>query len=116
MDVEVVKVTRRYDPYANVDVLDVLTRLPIAGGTPEQHPIIVPLPALVNRRAVYGLATDEEALEAVLREHATRLNALPGDGHPDPRIARMGGLRRDVTVKIGDRGSLCTALAGGQQG
>lgn len=68
-----------------------------AEGVP--HLISVTDAALADRRRVYGLASDEAALRAILREHATRLGALAPSSHADAQIARYGGLRRDVQVE-----------------
>ncbi len=77
--------------------------------------IHVPVEAVANRKAVYGLATDEEALTAILNEHATREYGLgpvtPPEGEPwrnplDEKMARMGGLRTDVTIRQGTEADL----------
>lgn len=65
---------------------------------PQEHIIIVPLDALASRRTIYGLATDDEALDAILKEHGKWLGGL--DDSDDPRLNRLGGLRRDVTVSL----------------
>jgi hypothetical protein len=63
----------------------------------------IPLAAIENRKAVYGLATDEEAITAILKEHATRELSLGDDSHANARIARMGGLRQDVEIEREDK-------------
>lgn len=59
-------------------------------------PVAVPLPALADRMAVYGLDSEEEALNAILREHAVRLGHA--EPHSEDRRGRMGGLHPNVTV------------------
>jgi hypothetical protein len=45
--------------------------------TPEAHTITIMDGALANRRELYGLATYDEALQMLICEQASRLNALP---------------------------------------
>lgn len=66
----------------------------------------IPAAAIPNRMALYGLGTEAEAIEAILREHATRELHLPDHDHVDPKIARMGGLRQDVTIRQGSEADL----------
>lgn len=69
------------------------------------HRIIVPRGAILNRMRDYGLGSQHEAIRAIVREHAKRLNDLP-DGDEDvpmnrrnaATLRRAGGLRKDVTV------------------
>ncbi len=60
--------------------------------------VYIPLAAIENRKAIYGLETDDDAIMAILKEHATRELGLPQHDHPEPRIAQMGGLRQDVVI------------------
>lgn len=61
--------------------------------------IIVPLRALPDRMRTYKLSTEQAALEAIIKEHATRMLALgPDPESADVRIADMGGLRKDVEI------------------
>ncbi|MCL5265220.1 MAG: hypothetical protein M1343_08525 [Chloroflexi bacterium] len=60
--------------------------------------VVIPLDAIENRKRLYGLATDQEAINAILKEHATRELELGPDDNADPRLATMGGLRQDVKV------------------
>lgn len=79
--------------------------------------ILIPKRAIANRLAVYsaamfgdsGIETETGAIEAIVKEHATReLNLEPSGGvsvptvPPDPRIAAMGGLRDDVQIIYGE--------------
>lgn len=61
--------------------------------------VYIPLAAIENRKAIYGLETDDDAIMAILKEHATRELGLPQHDHPEPRIAQMGGLRKDVIIE-----------------
>lgn len=66
---------------------------------PQEHAIYIPTEAITNRMAVYGLASEDAAIEAIVKEHATRLNDLPPDSSTaDEHINQMGGLRTDVVV------------------
>lgn len=62
----------------------------------EPVTVIVPEEALANRMLVYGLATGDDALTAILKEHAQRLGNLQPEGVD--RVARLGGRRSDVSV------------------
>jgi uncharacterized protein YceH (UPF0502 family) len=65
----------------------------------EAHVIRIPEDALDDRVRFYGLARRDDAVFAIVREHAKRLNALPDNSEVgDLRIDRAGGLRSDVTV------------------
>ena len=105
------------------DSLRATVRLPAASlhegdSTPQEHVIIVPMAAIDARRATYRLDTDEQAIAAIVREHAKRLNNLP-DGKeevPDTSVAparlrAMGGLRRDVDVIWGSGVAVTLAAA-----
>lgn len=85
--------------------LIVTARMPISvlaagASTSREHRIVVPRAALASRRRLYGLDDEQNALAAILKEHATRLNALPDDEHPDPRVRDLGGLRNDIHVEL----------------
>lgn len=59
--------------------------------------VLIPDDAFADRMWVYGLETEREALEALVREHAVRM------GHAEPNglklHERMGGLHPDVEVE-----------------
>jgi len=76
------------------------------------HCIVIPLAAITNRQEIYGLATEEEAVTAILREHHARLNRIdewPRDErgfrkHPrqmsrEERRRAFGAAREDVEVE-----------------
>ncbi len=90
-------------------------------GKTAQHLIQVPVAAIEDRKGLYGLATEREAVEAVIREHVVRLTGVPDprdkavsaegtaatgwgagrrDGPVDPELAkiRYGGQNPAVTV------------------
>lgn len=80
--------------------ISILACFPGAGFPHDgQVAIQIPYEAIVNRRSGYGLDDDESAITAILNEHATRIWRLPDDTHENPKIARMGGLRSDVTTR-----------------
>ncbi len=59
----------------------------VIGG--ETYDVVIPVGrdnAIVNRRAMYELDSDEAAIDAILKEHATRLLNLPESTHPDPKV------------------------------
>jgi hypothetical protein len=116
MNVEIAHVSADAEGTLTVTVTLPISALPVTDGkgdrrertaeeaaTPEEHMIIIPAAALDSRMRAYGLSTRAEALLAIVREHAKRLNALPdGDESADPRVRRMGGLRSDITVQRGN--------------
>ena len=70
----------------------------------------IPFQAIADRRAGYNLESDEEAIDAIMREHMVRIGGLPPEG---PKLAdRLGGLHADVTV---DRGGHDDALVSAAQ-
>lgn len=92
-------------------IVTVTMPLSVLGHTEAtEHAIIISEAALDDRARIYGLANRDEAIQAILREHAKRLNALP-DGDESPAIPmldtlgpvrQMGGLRSDVTIVRGE--------------
>lgn len=68
--------------------------------------VLIPTAAIANRQQIYGLSAERDVIEAILREHATRILSLPADNHEDLRIAQMAGLRQDVTVRQGGAADL----------
>lgn len=104
MDINVLSVEAEENE-AGERTLIVMVEMPLnaihGDDTPRKHRIVIPYRAIANRRDVYQLESDEEAVNAVMKEHAKRLNKLPdGDEHEELAINRMGGLRADVKVKI----------------
>jgi hypothetical protein len=82
------------------------------GGSPVTVPIYIPMAAIISRRQVYGVATDELALASIIREHTQRMNALPEDpATGNPKQDRMGGLRRDVTIPTTNLAACITDVA-----
>ena len=86
------------------DHLIVEASLPVAG-EPVEHAILVPLDAIADRMSFYNLASAEEAVQAILREHYKRLNGgdqRPGkpwrDMAPAERGAVTGGLDKAISV------------------
>lgn len=66
------------------------------------HKVVIPVAAIGSRMALYGLATAEEALEAILREHMTRLSSLPDPDSREELVSRMkGGDIGEISVKSG---------------
>jgi len=88
------------------DNLIVKADMPLPETSPKIEVFIVPAGpqynALVNRRALYGLTTNTNALDAILREHAQRLNNLPLVDHENPKVRLAGGHRTDVEIKAED--------------
>lgn len=64
------------------------------------HTIIVPCAAIADRMRGYGLATEAEALEAIMREHALRLSTLTPTA--SDLVATLGGLDDRITVSLSD--------------
>ena len=83
----------------NGDLVVVVTIEPTAASAEETATIIVPELVLEERLSVYRLIRRDEALSAVLKEHAKRLLSLPDTLDSDSiTINRMGGLRRDIEI------------------
>jgi len=78
-----------------------LAAIPDAPHDDQRQRIIIPRAAVANRREGYGLDSDEAAIRAILKEHMTRILQLPADASANPKLARMGGLRNDVTIRQG---------------
>lgn len=76
------------------------------------HTIEVPMAALADRMAGYGLASAAEACEAILREHAQRIFGLAPLGIAGADL--HGGLRQDVRIAWapGARAAALAALGG----
>lgn len=73
-------------------------------GEHQPHTIIIPLAAIASRMHGYGLKTPEEAIDAILREHAVRLHDLEiaEHGAANPKYKRLGGLAKEVTLTWSD--------------
>lgn len=74
------------------------------GGLDVDHPIYLRPEAIANRMVGYGLATPEEALDAILREHSLRLSTLQPKS--DDHIDQLGGLDDRITVDCGKSASV----------
>lgn len=68
--------------------------------------VLIPYKAFATLSSIYGLSADDEVIHAALREHATRILGLPDDNHNDPRVAKRGGLRKDVAIRRGTQADL----------
>ena len=69
--------------------------------------IIIPKTAIVNRMEFYGLEREDQAVDAILREHYTRLRgeakapARPWQSMtPRERAEATGALRNDVAIEL----------------
>lgn len=69
---------------------------PETGELMVDHPIYIPPAAIANRMIAYQLESQEEALEAILKEHAVRLHGLKTEG--TDKVTRMGGLHIGATI------------------
>lgn len=97
-------------PLANLPKIVNGREVPRGPGDPaEDHRIVIPLHAIKNRMAFYGLSTPEEAVTAILREHHHRLNqSAPPKGRkgrqdwrklsPVERGMATGGLDDTISV------------------
>lgn len=68
-------------------------------GADEPNTCVIPVEALADRRRGYGLASDEDALMAIMREHAFRIGELEQEG--EERHHQMGGMHSEVEVTHG---------------
>jgi hypothetical protein len=56
----------------------------------EETRVFIPLAAIANRMEVYGLATHQEALRAIMREHAQRWMGLAPEPFTTPEPSGKG--------------------------
>lgn len=62
--------------------------------------ILIPVDAVASRMHAYGVKTPEEAIEAILKEHAVNLHGLKIKEHEaaSPKYKSAGGLAPEVEV------------------
>lgn len=96
------------DEHGNIVIDCDLTQCPDVED--DAHRIIIEQPAAIaNRMAAYGLATEQDALEAIVREHTLRLSTLAPKS--DALVDVHGGTDDRITITSGSNSDAATVLA-----